>query len=86
MMGPGACVLLCPSLLLPLPTMASLPPTERGPSEMGRKAGVEGASILGCPLVARGQGPLLPKAMVKANNRRVFLWTVLCRRNADGLP
>lgn len=52
---------------------------------MGRKAGAKGAFILGCPLVARGQGSLLPKAMVKANNRRVFMWTVPCVRNADGL-
>ena len=86
MMGPGA---LCPpSLLLSAslpPPMASLPPTERGPAQVGRKAGALGACILGCPFVAKGQVRLLPKAMVKANNRRVFMSTVPCGRNAGGL-
>lgn len=87
MMGPGA---LCPPSLplaatLP-PTVASLPPTERGgPALKGQKAGALGVCILGFPLVARGQVWLLPKAMVKANNRRVFMSTVSCGRNAGEL-
>lgn len=52
---------------------------------MGRKTGAKGAFVLGCPLVPRGQGSLLPKAMAKANNRRVFMWTVPYARNADAL-